>query len=166
LQFKDPYTGENLVDTVLHKEEVSTGPYLDYAPDLSIVWKNYQVRNIINIAEKDKLVDDYDKSTKIINRNSSNHKREGIFIVSGGDISNEDVPTKVDIKDICPTILYLFDCNIPEDMDGQVITSIINKDLLKSKEIQYSTSEKESQKTTYIVSDDKIKERLKSLDYF
>lgn len=50
----------------------------------------------------------------------------------------------ISIYDLAPTILYLFDVPIPEDMDGRLLKEIFKGDSnLEKKEVKYIISEQE-----------------------
>jgi arylsulfatase A-like enzyme len=42
-----------------------------------------------------------------------------------------------EIIDLAPTILYLMGIDIPEDMDGKVLTSALTKDFVDTHQISY-----------------------------
>lgn len=51
--------------------------------------------------------------------------REGIFFAAGPDIKNIGQIKEVNILDLVPTILHIFEVPVPEDMDGRVLKEII-----------------------------------------
>lgn len=56
------------------------------------------------------------------------HKKEGIFIAYGSDISRGATVEGAKIYDIAPTILHMFGLPVPADMDGRVLTEIFRED--------------------------------------
>ena len=93
------------------------------------------------------------------------HRQYGIFIAMGKDIKKNHQVQNAGITDIIPTVLYLFDKQIPTYMDGKVLTDML---LTESKEIEYQAIRTNRTDTTHDVSSEeetKIRERLKGLGY-
>ena len=83
--------------------------------------------------------------------------------MSGPDIKR-NIRLDADIIDLAPTILYLSDIPIPEDMDGKVL----KQGLLLSKDPQYDKSSVTSIRSQTVFSDkeqDELMERLRALGY-
>ncbi|MFC1709276.1 alkaline phosphatase family protein [Candidatus Omnitrophota bacterium] len=92
------------------------------------------------------------------------HRTNGILAASGSQIKNTHFASLPKLIDIFPTILYLFNIDIPYDIDSSPIVDIF------SKRIQYKISLRDSQKepvrTVYSPQDAaEISQRLKSLGY-
>lgn len=116
-KFTDPETGEKLVDVVYRKEELYDGPYLESAPDLNLIMKNY---SYITQMRREFAHSELIRPSLSM---SGFHRREGIFIARGLNIQHgEFLPTF--IADVTPTVLYLMGLPIPDDMDGQVMLDI------------------------------------------
>lgn len=64
-------------------------------------------------------------------RKNGDHRKEGIFIAYGPYIKHNELEMR-HIPDVAPTILYLFEEGIPEDMDGRVIAEIFKEDFVVS----------------------------------
>ena len=114
-EFKDS-DGENPVKRILTKEELYPGASR-YIPDIFIETRsdyapNLRAQNEI-ITHNDKFI----------------HGLYGIFIACGPDIINTKEPLKdLEITDITPTILSMFDIPIPSDIDGRAIKKIFKPD--------------------------------------
>ena len=52
--------------------------------------------------------------------------REGIFLAVGPNINNIGNIGEINILDIAPTVLHMFQVSVPEDMDGRVLKEIIH----------------------------------------
>ena len=50
----------------------------------------------------------------------AHHRMEGIFVMNGRGIGPRRIE-QLDIIDVAPTILNIFNVDIPEDMDGRAI---------------------------------------------
>lgn len=76
------------------------------------------------------MVNDIDKKfvyrdTSYSPRHTGSHRIYGIFIASGSDFKKSTHMIDVSILDIAPTILYMFDAPIPNNMDGRVLRQIL-----------------------------------------
>jgi hypothetical protein len=74
------------------------------------------------------------------------------------------------IIDLAPTILYLLDVPVPEDMDGRVLEAIISDDFLGSHPLQMvvenDSAVANAPESPYsAVEEEIISERLKALGY-
>jgi predicted AlkP superfamily phosphohydrolase/phosphomutase len=164
---KDPETGGLIVRRVSRKEEVYTGDFLKSAPDLLITeydekywfgyWgktKMYLDKNRLDIFEKDSW-------------HSGQHTLQGLYIAYGNDFKKSYRFDYANIVDLFPTILYLLELPIPEDIDGNVLTEIIkheslSKNIVKVKE--FVKNDTESYQLTENERDE-IRRQLKGLGY-
>lgn len=64
---------------------------------------------------------------------------DGIFIMTGGPVK-KGVPVHVSVLDITPTILYLLGLPVARDMDGKVLTDVIDEAYLKDHPVRYIAS--------------------------
>lgn len=78
------------------------------------------------------------------------HRRDGIFLAYGTDIKGSNFIGHVDITDLTPTILYLFNIPLSEDIDGKAIMEIFKDDLgrLNSK-IKYESERDKIRRRIY-----------------
>ncbi|HHT9151758.1 MAG TPA: alkaline phosphatase family protein, partial [Candidatus Wujingus californicus] len=159
LKIVDPKTGEILVDTVLKKEEVYKGPYLQFAPDLFIIMKDGKI-----LIQKDMHNGIFHYNPHI----GGTHRVDGIFLARGNLVNGPLKLCNLKIVDLAPTILYLMGIEIPEDMDGRVLKEIIKDDFLKQHSVNYGVSSRiEGRQGTYGEEDaEKIKENLRNLGYY
>jgi predicted AlkP superfamily phosphohydrolase/phosphomutase len=138
---KDPSTGERIVEKVYRREELYHGDCLPKAPDLLVTWKDfeYNTRRGYGV-EGDGLLgsslDFSDVSAYSSLQKSGTHHVKGIFIANGQVIKNHVSVSGARIIDLAPTILYLLDVSIPEDMDGRIIEEIIEDDFRAVQPIQ------------------------------
>ena len=115
---KDPLTGDTIVERVFTREELYEGPYLDEAPDIVMMLKGmYKASNSLQADEIiGELPDDKIKGS---------HRQYGIFIARGPEIERGRTINDASIFDIMPTILKLMNVDIPNDLDGRVLTEIL-----------------------------------------
>jgi predicted AlkP superfamily phosphohydrolase/phosphomutase len=174
MALKDPETGENVVARVIKKEEVYSGKHSDEAPDLLIQWnENRYIQRPSHSARGDQPIEIMGprelEEAERATRPSGIHVPEGIFLAQGeGFQVGVEIPAQ-SIYDVAPTILYLYDLPIPEDMDGTVIESALQPDLLAQRPVRMGQDEGADAKTEsdiYSASEEEeITDRLKGLGY-
>ncbi|TVM00920.1 MAG: hypothetical protein CV087_11555 [Candidatus Brocadia sp. WS118] len=156
---KDPETSQKIIRKVYKQEEIYTGDWASNAPDLIIDMADGYVMqvgfspNMLMPATQYKLC------------RSGCHRQQGIFIAMGKDIKKNYRVQDVEIIDIVPTILYLFNKQIPAYIDGKILTNIVNKEL---RGVEYQALQVNRTGTTREVSPEeeaKVMERLKGLGY-
>jgi len=107
---RDPKTNEKLNIEAYKKEEIYSGEFLDYAPDIIYTINEW------DYVPKSRLPGRiFDKG-----RDPGNHKLYGIFIASGKDFKKGKIEDG-ELIDIAPTVLKMFDIEKPKDMDGKVL---------------------------------------------
>lgn len=119
----DPETGSPVVQQAYKRGDVYKGPYLEDAPDILILTN--KTSYVFSPA-----LDDGPVLERPENPAPAPHRMEGVFIVNGPDIKGGQVLSGLNITDIAPTILYLMGKQIPDSMDGRVVTEAISGDLL------------------------------------
>lgn len=161
---KDPNTGEKIIDRVYRKEEIYSGKEIDKAPDLVVMSKELPTK-----IKKGRIVmpDGAKPSQDLI---TIMHKLHGILIFRGPSFKTKKRIKNAEIVDLAPTILYLQNVPIPEDMDGKILKEAIRDNVLKRYKVKYVKNEKKDiksmQKDVYSKEEtEKIKERLKKLGY-
>jgi len=174
LACQDQKTGERLVSEVLHKDEIYWGPCRDQAPDLTIRWReDIQISGIkLDAAYYNESLPSERpfipaEDARVI---SGDHHRYGIFICSGPYIKSENRIEGAQIIDLAPTILYLLDLPIPEDMDGKVLTAIFEEQFISQNSLRSGLWESENGDTKkqadYGENEKKaIADRLRQLGY-
>jgi len=125
----DPSTGKRAVERVFKREELYSGPFIEFAPDLLIGW----VDSAYMPTESDK-----DKDSIFVERwrenmnwpTSGSHRIEGILLAKGSCIAKNKKIEGARIIDMTPTWLHLLDQKIPDDLEGKVITGLLeNKNI-------------------------------------
>ena len=122
-------TGEPLCRKVWKREECYSGPYVERSPDLVIEWLDARPTLHVRQAdgrefhlEKQHLPDD--PFDKLLN---GGHDQNGIVGLLGPGVK-PGVIEGADIADIGPTVLYVRDAPIPEDVDGKPLTTALTID--------------------------------------
>lgn len=132
LATKDPNTGESIFnrENIHFREEVYHGPFLDEAPDV-IALPNPPYQGY----------PDYEFGFNSVVMEgvgiSGTHAMNGIILMKGPTIKVGASLGNPLIADVAPTILYLMGLEIPEDMDGKVITDAIQESHLASNPPRY-----------------------------
>jgi len=163
LNMTDPLDEKPVVDQVFLKEEIYNGPYIDFAPDLTVIMRDlsYITRQGYEFGEHHGEI----FATPATNESGS-HRLNGLLIATGPDIKSKGLRMEdAELIDIAPTVLHILNCPVPEYMDGKVLrdwcttTHQVNIDHpqdYQSELIQIDWSEDEEQKMI---------ERLKQLGY-
>jgi predicted AlkP superfamily phosphohydrolase/phosphomutase len=138
-ELRDPSTSEKIFQTVTKREEVFQGPYVKYLPDIIAICVKDQYnissrvsRNWKRNAESGGLIQTEEHWRKI----SGSHRREGIFIARGPQVLAGVEKPHFEIVDVLPTVLYLLGLPIPSDVDGRVLTEILDPALVAKRPIQ------------------------------
>lgn len=121
---KDPDTGECVFERIFKKEEIYSGPYIENAPDIITLLKGgYKFSNSLNTKN---II------TKLRSIEGS-HRLYGILIAHGPEINKNVMVKNARIIDLAPTILHIFNIEIPQYMDGFVLKKIFrpNSELAK-----------------------------------
>lgn len=155
---RHPKSGERIFTKVDFKEYVYSGRYLEDAPDILLE---------SNIGHPTSLI----THNEFRDVDHNGHSPQGIFIAYGDHIKQNTKLSKLSIIDIAPTILYILDLPVVEDMDGNVLKSIFRdgSEVLKH-EIKYKKPAKKYYQERYEQrikkeADEEIKNRLRALGY-
>jgi len=174
LDCRDVKSGEQIVESVFHKDEIYKGPARENAPDLTIRWREDLLISGI------KLDQSFDadllptirpfipaEDAMVI---SGDHRRFGIFLARGPDIKKGEHIEDAHIMDLVPTVLYLMGSGIPQDMDGKVLTTMFETEILREQPRQEIEARSEKVKRGASGEYDEaekevIAERLRQLGY-
>lgn len=120
LEIPDPETGAPLVDRVYEREELYSGPHADLAPDLTVVPGDWRYRTIGL----------YDFTThKVVSPAfgpTGDHRLDGVLIATGPPFRPGARPEAASLLDIAPTVLHLLGVPVPDDMDGRVLSELLD----------------------------------------
>jgi predicted AlkP superfamily phosphohydrolase/phosphomutase len=123
----NPSTGKRVVSKIYKREELYTGPYVEFAPDLLIEW----VDNAYMPTESDK-----DKNSIFVERwrenmnwpTSGSHRINGILLAKGpGIVKNKRIEGSR-IIDMTPTWIYLLNQKIPDNLEGCIIKNLLDNE--------------------------------------
>ena len=122
----DPETGRPLVEEIYAKEEIYDGPYLENAPDL--VFVPARERFVGRSARSSR--DAWGPPSYTF---SAFHRRNGILMAAGPSFPRRPERGSFSILDVAPTLYWLFDVDLPSDLDGRVPPDLVGEDALEAR---------------------------------
>lgn len=175
-ELKDPTSGQQLIRKIYKKEDIYNGPYVEWAPDITLEWwtDNAFISKPGLFKDSNKIVshvDEYkEKNISNLKCRSGEHRLDGIMLLKGNPFKPGEISTEPAIIDLAPTLLYLLGIPIPSDMDGRVIRSAFTKEYLDSNPILFQKGEEpvniEASAKTYSDEEAKaIEDKLRGLGY-
>jgi predicted AlkP superfamily phosphohydrolase/phosphomutase len=177
---RDEASGEPIVDKVLHREDIYTGPYVDKAPDLLIRWREdipirgihiHQIPDARNAAAVERASTPFipGEDYRFI---SGDHRLNGMLLFRNpSKKAGGRALKKASLTDIAPTVLYALGLPIPDDMDGEVLTELFDDSYLESCPVRFVKSGSQAPAGSPDGRDytdeeaEKVKERLRGLGY-
>jgi predicted AlkP superfamily phosphohydrolase/phosphomutase len=161
--FKDPVSGEEVVHSVVKREDIYEGPFVERSPDLRVVWKEYPEQRKTYFPAGDLWSSDILGQTNL----SGDHALHGILLACGSHIRHRTV-TGAQIIDVAPTILHLLDLPVPQDMDGRVLVDCLDDDFTSTRPVRYAEPGGEGSRRAGSYSeeeDEELRDRLRGLGY-
>lgn len=136
MRMSDPSSGELLVDRVHRREELYTGPHADRAPDLAFEPRNWshQPFGLHELGSRRWLEPSRDRS--------GTHRLDGLFLIWGPGVRRGAQVQGAAIVDIAPTVLALLRVPIPDNVDGQVLTTALEDGLVADLDVTYTQADK------------------------
>lgn len=116
-----PETGRPLVERVYERDELYQGPHAGLAPDLTVVLGDWRYRTIgLHDFTTHRLISPAFGPT-------GDHRMEGVFVGAGpGFRPGATLDADADLMDVAPTVLRLLEVPVPPDMDGRVLTEVLD----------------------------------------
>jgi predicted AlkP superfamily phosphohydrolase/phosphomutase len=167
MEMEDPDTGERLVDVVYTREELFHGPCVERMPDIVFVPKGFRY---LSFGEYEfashRLVD-------VSYGITGWHRQEGMVLLHGPPVQKGKRLSEAHIEDVTPTILYLMEQSLPDDMDGHVLTDALDSAWIDQARLKIQpviAAEKENfmarHQTDFSLTDEEtVRQRLKDLGY-
>ncbi|MCF6147047.1 MAG: sulfatase-like hydrolase/transferase [Candidatus Kuenenia sp.] len=164
----DPENGKPVIKTILKKEDIFAGEYVNKSPDLVIMW-NEKYNSIKTLYEKLRS-GGRNGVIQPFKQLCGDHAPNGIFIYKSPHVKKGITNMKAKITDLLPTILYTMDVAVPNSIDGRILNEIFTEEFLRKKSAKYDdkeyTFETEEQSVYSDEDSQKIAERLTDLGYF
>lgn len=173
---KDTLSGRRIVDAVLHRDELYSGPFVEKAPDLLIRWKEDEEIRGLSLGDVTKPSPSMMKYARPLipgedpNIISGDHRMYGVLLMVGKPIRQRVQLSQARLVDLAPTILQLLNIPVPSDMDGCVLAEAIRDEAILAStkrsidEIPYATS-LDTEKDFSAEEKEAIAERLRDLGY-
>lgn len=154
-KLKDPSSGARVIKKCYKRKEIYNGPYLENAPDIVIEpEEGYSLQE--GFSEE---VIEYAKEGSV--RRYGDHEKYGIFMCKGPEIKKGFKINDVRIIDVAPTILHIFGCPIPDDVDGRCLKEIFEEDSeFFKREVVYNHVSQERERVKKIITNLKSKVKL------
>ncbi len=128
-ELRDPRTGEAVVDNIWFREEVYQGPYLEWAPDVLFVARDYAYlgRELLGAG---RVIE------SSMNWANGFHRMNGILMARGPGFKRGLYLQGARLMDIAPTILYRMGLPVPSHMDGRVLERALEEPFLQAHPLQ------------------------------
>lgn len=123
--FKDPNTGERIIQTIYKREDVYSGTAMLEAPDLTLVLRDYgfvSIRNILPPVEPREMP-------------AGTHHPDGVFLAGGYGIKSGYQGELQQIVDVTATLIHSLGLPVPKDQEGCVAESFFTEDYLLLKPV-------------------------------
>lgn len=128
--------GTPVVDQVVRSEDLYHGPYANDGPDLNIL-----MRGMTYVSQSWREMAGHEVFS-VSTTYTGTHRPLGVVMLAGHPIANAGKLSEVRIEDIAPTLLWLLDVPIPDDLDGRLLRPMLRPDALASTPPQHSTLER------------------------
>lgn len=143
---------------IILPEQAYSGDRVSLSPDIFFIINGYEATVEVPFNKKIFL-----NEPSVLLRTGS-HRPHGIFLAKGDMIKN--IRVNMSILDIAPTVLALYQTDLPANLDGKVLTPILKSHLVDTLKIKFSSDIKEEKaKETTTEELDKMKQMLRSLGY-
>jgi predicted AlkP superfamily phosphohydrolase/phosphomutase len=126
LAWRDPETGEQVVTSVMNREDAYPGALMDKAPDLLITLRD---RGFVSILNADRPLR---RRAEIL----GTHRPEGIFMAAGPGIEPGTNGAPLAVADVTPTVLYSLGLPVPSDVEGTVPTAVFSASFVREQPVQ------------------------------
>jgi predicted AlkP superfamily phosphohydrolase/phosphomutase len=122
LELVNPDTGKKAIKEVIKVRERYNGKYIDDLPDIIVKWEGKYPINSLYSSRIGTV------TGKLPDKRSGAHQTYGFIIANGKNIKSLKELEEKNIMDIAPTVFNFFNIAIPEDMDGEVLNDMIEKE--------------------------------------
>ncbi len=127
---RDPATGLPVVRGIWRREEVYRGPYLDHMPDIVFLTADH-------LACGTDLEDVFTElPLSFLERLSGDHTMTGIALFWGEGVQAGS-RFDLNIVDLPPTLVWTMGLEVPEDMDGRVLTEAFTADYVRAHPVSF-----------------------------
>jgi predicted AlkP superfamily phosphohydrolase/phosphomutase len=163
-QLVDPESGEKIIERMMTRDEVYSGPHSDDAPDLMFFTREmvYKPMGLSDFSSP--------RVFDAVYGTTGHHRNNGIMIWHAPHI----IPARpwqgqAFIYDLAPTILHLLGVAVPTAMDGRVLTELFSDEFNINHPVTYSDDDTLAagpRSSGYSDQDeDELREMLRALGY-
>ncbi len=164
MELRHPETGGPLIERAYERDELYEGPLAHLAPDLTVVPADWRYRTIgLHDFTTNRVVSPAFGPT-------GDHRMEGVFLAVGPAFrAGAELSEDANLFDLAPTVLRLLGVPVPKDLDGRVLTEILDPaftDETHSRIDPVSVENTEVDRTGYTEEEEEaIQQRLADLGY-
>jgi predicted AlkP superfamily phosphohydrolase/phosphomutase len=130
-QLVNPKTGRAAVRDAVQVSELYQGENLYRLPDIVIQWAEVGPIDQLYHSKFGIIADE----SFAVRRNQ--HSADGFLIAAGKRINKRAELSGASTMDLAPTLLYLMGETVPKEMDGRVLSELIDEEFKKSHPINY-----------------------------
>lgn len=117
---EDPQTGERVVESIYHREEVYSGDELEHAPDIMFIPRRLEYFGFGEYEfGSNQVIESMRRGI------SGTHRMRGVFMAYGASIRPGLRLADPNIVDVAPTILSLMGESVPDQMDGRPLQEML-----------------------------------------
>jgi predicted AlkP superfamily phosphohydrolase/phosphomutase len=161
-ELRDPETGAQLAEHIYRREEVYSGEQTEELPDILFLPLNmeYGATGLSAFVSNHVVAPSF--------AYSGSHRMEGVFILSGAGVMPGLVVEGAQILDMAPTILHLLGLAVPREMDGRVLTEVLDQRFLAARPVAYTDEAGTPAAPEHGLSEEEaeqVVERLRGLGY-
>ncbi|MDH4207858.1 MAG: alkaline phosphatase family protein, partial [Anaerolineae bacterium] len=130
-QLRDPQTGELVVEHIYRREEIYNGPYVEQMADILLLPRNmeYGATGLSEFVSNSVIAPSFSYS--------GSHRMDGVFMLMGEGVQRGVDAADASILDMAPTVLYLLGLPVSRDMDGRVLTEVLEEGLVSARPVCY-----------------------------
>jgi predicted AlkP superfamily phosphohydrolase/phosphomutase len=143
----DPVTGKRVIGRCYRPDEIYDGPHAERAPSLLPSW--WEDGFLLEQSDPGRSAHPNVERCRAPLQGgvefAGSHRLDGVLIASGGPIRQGAAPVNARIIDIAPTVLHLMGVPIPSDMDGRVLSEVLDEDFVESNPIEWEKTETDSE---------------------
>jgi predicted AlkP superfamily phosphohydrolase/phosphomutase len=158
----DPATGARVFDAVYRREELYRGDHAHVAPDVVLVLdpayefgRGTARRSFGRISQTS------------LKRSSATHRPDGILVLAGPGVRRGSALDGASLVDVPATILWALGVELPEEMDGRVLTEAFEGEAVRPHPIRWSAgSPQQTPEGVYTPEEQRrMEEHLEDLGY-
>ncbi len=136
IEMVDPDNGLPVIERVFRGEDVYEGPYIKQAPDLIFFTRKmeYKAMGLSDFSSH--------KVFEPVYGTTGHHRMNGLLICQKQGVFVEGKKIQeARIQDLVPTILYMMNKAIPQDMDGKVMLDLFTPEFKENHVVKFADSE-------------------------